>query len=115
MKLTDRYELVVQRRKLTEYLLSRSHRVGKHKAAFLEGCGFAAARWQELASALRSHAARHEVAKVEDSPFGIRYAVDGILTTPSGRDARIRSVWFVASGENVARLVTAYPLKRSAR
>lgn len=115
MKLPDRYKLVVPRRKLTQYLLSRTHRVGKHKAAFFERRGFSTARWQELESALRSQAARHDVAKVEDSPFGTRYVIDGIIATPSGSDARIRSVWFVASGENVAQLVTAYPLKRNAR
>lgn len=75
--------------------------------------GFTTDAWYVLANALRKHIADHEVAKVEDSPFGTRYVVNGIMKTPDGRAPTVRSVWFIETGEDVPRLVTAYPLERS--
>jgi hypothetical protein len=74
--------------------------------------GFSADSWQELATALLRHAGENEVIKVEESPFGTRYLVEGILFTPDGRKPAMRSVWFIEEGEEVPRFVTAYPLKR---
>src|SRR5438874_647252 len=98
--------------KITGYLLSTTHRDGQHKAAFFLGHGFTLDAWQLLAAALRQHAANHEVAKVEDSPFGKRYVIEGTMNTPDGRSPNVRSVWFIETGEDVARLATAYPLQR---
>jgi hypothetical protein len=63
---------------------------------------------------LRQHAGDHEVAKVESSPFGTRYVVDGALAAPDGRAPVIRSVWFLETGQETPRFVTAYPLEREA-
>jgi hypothetical protein len=84
-------------------------------AEFFKRFGFSAASWEELATSLRRHADDHEVAKIEDSPFGTRYVVEGILYTPDGRTPNVRSVWFIETGENVPRFVTAYPLERRVR
>jgi Domain of unknown function (DUF6883) len=46
------------------------------------------------------------------TPLGVRLVVEGPLTLRDGVVAEIRSVWFVESGERVARLATAYPLRR---
>ncbi|MFW6193616.1 MAG: DUF6883 domain-containing protein [Gemmatimonadota bacterium] len=40
---------------------------------------------------------------------GMKYVVDGELTTPDGRTARIRTVWIAQPGNPRPRLVTAYP------
>ena len=106
---------MVPRRKITDYLLSPTHRVGRHKAVFFRQFGFAAANWELLAAALRKHAAIHQVAKTEESPFGTRYVIDGIMATPDGRTANVRSVWFIETGEDTPRFVTAHPLPRSKR
>lgn len=79
---------------------------------FFNGFGFLAQDWQALADALLRHAGEHEVAKEEDSPFGVRYVVDGTMTTADGRDALVRRVWFIDTGADVPRFVTAYPLRR---
>ena len=63
-----------------------------------------------LADALRHHAAEHEVAREEPSPFGTRHVIEGIMVTPSGRTPRVRSVWFIDEEDGVRRLVTAYPI-----
>lgn len=110
MKLPHLAGAVVPEKKITAYLLSETHRDGRHKAVFFLRFGFAADSWETLAEALREHAADHEVAQIEDSPFGTRYVVEGIMKAPDGRTPAIRSVWFIETGEDTPRLVTAYPL-----
>ena len=111
MKLPNRERAVIPEAKIRAYLLSFSHQHGRHKAVFFGQLGFSQERWQELASALRAHVERHEVGKAQESPFGMRYAVDGDLSTPSGRVVRVRTVWYVERGEDFPRFVTAYPLE----
>ncbi|MGO9093463.1 MAG: DUF6883 domain-containing protein, partial [bacterium] len=74
--------------------------------------GFMGDAWEKLAKSLLQHAAENEVAKVEDSPFGKRYIVEGKLFGSGDKTAVVRSVWFVETGEHIPRFVTAYPLQR---
>jgi len=104
-------QAVVPERKITEYLLSLTHRDGRSKATFFMSFGFTIDDWEELAAALLRHAAEHEVIVVEDTPFGTSYVVEGSLTTPDSRSPQVRVVWFIETGESIPRLVTAYPLK----
>jgi len=97
--------------KITGYLLSETHRDGKHKAAFFKSFGFSAASWERLAESLQQHVAENNVVRVEPSPFGMRYIIEGALRTPKGISPIVRSVWFIESGTKVPRLVTAYPVK----
>jgi hypothetical protein len=112
MKLPLVNEAEVPRGKIAFYLLDPNHGSGRSKARFFAGHGYAAERWQELAEALRAHARDNEVVKQETTLPGERLVVEGPLTLRDGVVARIRSVWFVESGERVARLVTAYPLRQ---
>jgi hypothetical protein len=109
MKLPEYAAVIVPEQKIVAYLLSFSHPDGRGKAIFFSRFGFDAIKWQVLADALRWHAATYEVAAVEQTPFGTRYVVEGALMSPDGRSPLIRSVWFIAVGETVPRLVTAYP------
>ena len=43
------------------------------------------------------------------SPYGQKYEVGGFLQGPTGREAPVVTVWIVLRGEDVPRLVTAYP------
>jgi hypothetical protein len=113
VKLPNAENAVILEAKLVNYVLSPWHPLGHHKAEFFRRFGFSVAAWQKLAQALLKHAAQHEVTKVEDSPFGRRYIVEGEVMAPDGRLPLIRAVWFVESGEDVPRLVTAYPLEKS--
>ena len=112
MKQPNCEKAVVGRAKILDYLLSESHPHGRHKAAFFTRFGFSRSRWQTLASALASHATEHEVSRVEDSRFGTRYTVEGAIEALDGRKPRIRTVWFVESGTDTPKLVTAYPLEQ---
>ena len=112
MRLPNAERAVVPQPKITGYLLSLSHRDGRSKAAFFLRFGFSANVWQELAEALRQHAIAHEISGVEDSPFGTRYVIEGMILSPDGRNPMIRSVWFIEADEEAPRFVTAYPLAR---
>ena len=46
-----------------------------------------------------------------DSAYGTRYAVDGPLETPDGRNPLVRTVWIVDKGSARPRLITAHPLE----
>ncbi len=111
MNVPNAAHAVIPERKITAYLLSLTHRDGRSKAAFFMRFGFAADDWEGLANALRRHAADHELAEQEATPFGISYVVEGTLTTPDGRSPQVRVVWFIATGASIPQLVTAYPLK----
>ena len=111
MKLPQQERASVPREKITNYLLSPTHRDGRSKAAFFTHFGFMASDWEVLAAALKRHAIEYEVTSIEESLFGKRYVIEGMLTAPDGRAPVIRSVWFIANGEDVPRFATAYPLK----
>jgi hypothetical protein len=113
VKLPNHESAVVPKAKIVNYLLSLTHPVGRSKAKFFMQFGFSPGSWEELAEALARHVADHEVASVEQSPFGTRYVVEGIIHTPDKREPIIRSVWFVEAEGGVPRFVTAYPLKLS--
>lgn len=99
-------------RKITAYLLSPNHPDGSSKEKIFTAFGFSVENWETLANSLLRHVIDQEVTKIEDSPFGTRYVVDGILFTPDNRNPLIRSVWFIEEGETIPKFVTAYPLRR---
>lgn len=103
------------RAKIAGYLLSDSHPSGRAKAVFFCRFGFSAEAWELLAEALKRHAAEYEVAGIEESPFGKRYVIEGPLRSPDGRDPPVRAIWFIESGKDAPRFVTAYPLWRPQR
>ena len=110
MELPNAGRAIVPSRKITHYLLSTTHRNGQHKAAFFRSFGFRPEVWDVLASALLDHARTHEVTEIVSTPFGQNYVVEGPLLAPDGRRPEVRAVWFVANGEEIATLATAYPL-----
>ena len=110
MKLPNAERAVVPGRKITHYLLSTAHRDGQHKAEFFRRFGFKLEAAEELASALLTHALHHEVIETVPTPFGRNFVIEGALPAPDGRSPKVRSVWFIAKGEEIATLATAYPL-----
>lgn len=109
MKLPNYKNAVVAEAKITLYLLSDENSGGK--AAFFSNVGFSLEQWEILRTALLDHAAVHEVARLKHNMHGMKYIIDGKLSTPDGRNPQVRSVWIVENGQTVARFVTAYPLE----
>lgn len=112
MKLPNEHLAQVSREKIVNYLLSPTHRDGKGKHGFFMRFGFTEASWEQLANALRQHATDHNIISQDQTAFGGRYVIEGRLRCPDGRRPVIRTVWFIDSGSDTPRLVTAYPLER---
>jgi uncharacterized protein DUF6883 len=111
MKLPNPDKLVVEREKITDYLLNPAHRYGASKARFFSEFGFRVERWEVFAEALREHGRSHDVARVRETGFGPRYVIEGELDTPIGRRPRVRTVWQMDEGAVAPRLISAYPLE----
>jgi hypothetical protein len=100
---------VIDRRKITDYLLAQGHPAGRGKAAFFQRFGFSVAAWAMLRDALLDHARSAPIVSAADTPFGKKYILEGQLSALDGREPRVRAVWFIIAGEMVPRFVTAYP------
>jgi hypothetical protein len=109
MQLPQADSATIAPEKIRDYLLSPSHPVGRFKANFFSELGFSQDLWQELEGQIRVHAQSGDVALGSASEYGQKYIVRGDLRGPSGRTARILSVWIVRRGDTVPRFVTAYP------
>ena len=111
MKLPNANKVVIDREKITDYLLNPAHRFGASKARFFMLFGFRVEEWEQLAQALHEHGQANDVAKTRETGFGPRYEVEGRLDCPNGRRPRVRSVWQLDEGTVAPRLLTAYPLE----
>ncbi|MFP4485155.1 MAG: DUF6883 domain-containing protein [Spirochaetaceae bacterium] len=101
--------LVVERKKLTEYLLNSAHPHGARKAAFFRSLGYSRRSWKRLANDLKQHARANGTARLVETPFGRKHVVAGPLGSPVRKEARVVAIWIVEYNTRCARLVTAYP------
>jgi hypothetical protein len=106
---------IIDEPKITNYLLASGHPAGRAKAAFFQLFGFRAVEWRSLKDALREHARRAQIISVRETEFGREYILEGSLFARDGREPQVRSVWFIATGEKIPRLVTAYPMPGAER
>lgn len=111
MKLPNAHLAIVEREKITGYLLNQAHRFGESKARFFAGFGFSVDNWETLALALMEHGRSNDVVKVKETGFGPRYEVAGVIDAPDGRLPRVCTVWQIDDGAEIPRLITAYPLE----
>ena len=110
MKLPEGERAVIDRRKLTDYVLSPQHDDGRHKAKlFKEVLGINLESMDLLQDALTEAAATGEAAPGRVDRYGQRVLVDFDFKGPGGQ-ALVRSVWIVRLGERLPRLVTCYIL-----
>ncbi|HMQ51314.1 MAG TPA: hypothetical protein PKD98_04395 [Anaerolineae bacterium] len=109
--LPNQYEAYIPPAKLTGYLLSPTHAIGKSKAKFFTARGFSSAEATVLEQALLKIAHSTEtVIEVEDTDQDAKYVIEGSLDTPLGETVLVRTVWIIETGETRPRFVTAYPV-----
>jgi len=109
VRLPNADRAIVDRRKVRDYLLSRSHPIGRFKAAFLACAGFEAGNWADLVSQLRELAVLGDALPGEPSEHGEKYMISGILKGPQGISLAVTTVWLVPTSGDAPRLVTVYP------
>ena len=110
MRLPHRKNAYVPSPKLYDYLLSETHLVGMGKARFFRSLGFDETNTDMLEQGLISIAHSEDVKEVVSSVYGTKYIIDGLLQTPAGEFAQVRTVWITDMGQDHPRFVTAYPL-----
>jgi hypothetical protein len=109
MQLPNGLQAYIPSEKLSAYLLSETHAVGKAKATFFRALGFNETNLPLLEHGLLALAHNAPVQDVVPSPHGVKYIIEGVLEAPSGASPRIRTVWILETGEINPRFVTAYP------
>jgi hypothetical protein len=109
MRLPNPDRAVVSPEKVRDYLLSPEHQIGRFKAVVFQAVGYERRAWQRLQSDLVTGAHTEGALLKETTPFGQKFELPVVLVGPLGRDLPVLTVWFVRSGEDFPRLVTAFP------
>lgn len=91
------------------YLLAPDHPEGGGKARFFIERGYDPARHWIFRRDLRRLARRGTVTETILTDYGMKFIVDGVVDTPDGTCARLRTVWIIKPAERQPRFVTAYP------
>lgn len=110
MKLPNREDAYVPLPKLYDYLLSKTHSVGRWKARFFRALGFDETNVDMLEQRLIAIAHSEDVKDVVPSAHGTKYVIEGSLQTPAGSLVQVRTVWIINAGQDRPRFVTAYPV-----
>jgi hypothetical protein len=112
MRLPNSDRAEVDLRKLSEYCLSPTHPVGKHKATvFRSTLGLTVSDAPELREWTLKAAVDGQADFERGDEFGDRYRLDFEIATPFGR-AKVRSAWIIRTGEDFPRMTTCYVLPR---
>jgi filamentous hemagglutinin len=99
--------VIIPVEKITKYLLSKEHPVGKHKAVLYEKVlGITLDNYTELLTILRDGVKKHPVTNETPTEHGIKYNID-IPVFRNNRNAIILSAW-IEVNEGKIRLATAY-------
>jgi hypothetical protein len=109
MQLPAAERSIVDPKKVTHYLLSDDHPVGRAQSQFFREAGFTPDEPDPLISALRRMACSGVVTDQVATVFGSKYIVDGVLETPTGWAVKARSIWIVRRSGSPPHFVTAYP------
>ncbi len=109
MMLPNRQSAFVPEAKLSEYLISETHAVGKAKAKFLRILGYDEDNLDLLADGLIKIPNTQEINQKISSKHGTKYVISGLLPTLVGKTVKIKTIWIINKDENVPRFITAYP------
>ena len=109
MPIPDAERALITGEKITGYLLSLNHPVGRAKAKFFRSHGYSDDSAQVLAADLHRIASEGQVVEQENTAYGMKYVVEGSILTPRETTIVVRTVWFTDREGGEPRFVTAYP------
>lgn len=109
MQLPNAEQAIIPPEKLRDYLLSVSHRRGRHKAVIFRALGFRAESWFVFETALREQHLTQDAEELPGGQHGQKYQIVAPITGPNRRTGIIKSAWIILHGEDVPRFVSAYP------
>lgn len=115
MLLPNREKAYIPPEKLSRYLLSDTHALGREKARFFKSHGYSQDNVSLLEQGLLTLAREGTVLQEVVSVHGIKYVVQGSMITPQGRVISVRTVWIIEPGDESPRFVTAFPAREVKR
>lgn len=104
--------LFVAPNKVRDYLLNAEHPIGGAKARFFLAIGYSRLHHEQLIADLVQHGHFGTVTEEKQSPYGVKFVVDGPLRAPNGWEYPIRTVWLEQSPGTFVLLITAHLLDR---
>ena len=111
MKIPFADNAIVDIEKISDYLLSSDHPQGKSKSAFFRRFGFSIDNAFKLREEILKIPQNFNVVYQIDSPYGVKYIIDGEVSSLGGVIFKIRSIWIIEHDMNYPRFITAYPAK----
>jgi len=119
MKLPNRKNAIIEKRKLTHYLLSLTDSQGKSKAKFFRMIGFNETNIEKFKKSLLQIGKSNEIItikkeikvdkKTSEQIKIEKYEIDGVIKAPNGRKYRIKTGWAMSANERIPHFVTAFP------
>jgi hypothetical protein len=100
---------IIQKEKLTEYLLIR--RSFDDKSIFLGKAGYSLYNWKQFENDIREQVLTQEANLIRNHPYGKIYEIRCELTGPNNRTLRVKTVWIIKHNETIPRFVTLLPDK----
>lgn len=109
MRLPNIDRAIIEPAKIRDYLLLQDHPSGRHKAEVFRSLGYHTGTWEQLVEDLRTqHLLLDATPRLRDE-YGQRYEIRGRLRGPNGRAGKFVSAWFIKTGDDVPRFLSAYP------
>ena len=112
MSLPNPQQALISQQKITQYLLSSTHPVGRFKAAFFQALGYRLEHWERLEADIRK-SLLHPAISVGRSAYGEKYTITSIWNCPNQKSTQVVTVWIILNGEDFPRFITAYPGDKS--
>ena len=102
-------KVIIDKVKVTNYLLNNNHPEGHSKAIFFKLYGFDQRRPKQFQNALKNHFnANLSTAISIETAYGTKILLQGPIETPIGKEVLIKSIWFKELNSDFIKLVTAY-------
>ena len=111
MRLLNADLAIVEREKITEYLLNPGIDTAEARRDSLPDLDLPSKLGTCSPAPCVSTRSVTEVSRTYETLWGPRFEINGELNAPDGRQPRIRTVWQVDGGQIAPRLITAYPLE----
>ena len=100
-------DALVAREKLTEYLLR--WRPEDDKSAFLAQAGYTLENADRLMADIREQLMPLEAELIENTDYGAKFSLAGVLTGPNGQPLRVVSIWMTEAATGQTKFITLYP------
>ncbi len=107
MKLPE--DTIIAKSKLNKYLLQ--WRFEDDKSLFLSNAGYTIQNAEELLDDIRKQILPLDAEKFEETEYGSKFRIRGLLKGPNGNTLRIVTIWIMEENTQQTKFVTLFPDK----